>query len=142
MLLGLYWRFRGWALHDRQTGLNETIPLAELESFGGPSPLFMQTRNVDLKDEIDGRWGFSYGLNVRYLSRLDVRFTRYDNNADPSVFSEGQWAWDTKFNHLAVKYNISRTTSFFSQFLTGDTEAGKSLSHRFGFRCFLSGPQL
>ncbi len=131
--------FRGWALHDRQTGLGESIPFAELDSFNGPSPLTHQARQADLTDEIDGRWGFSFGLHARYLSRFDVKITRYDNNADSSVFSEGQWAWDTKFNHVSVKYNLSKAATFFSQFLTGSTEAGNNWLVKLDYDAFYLG---
>ncbi len=131
--------FRGWALHDRQTGFNERVPFAELNSFSGPSPLTMQAREFDLIDEIDGRWGFSYGLHARYLSRFEFKFTRYDNNADSGAFSDGQWAWDTQFNHVALKYNLSRNTTFFSQFLTGTTEAGNNWLVKLDYEAFYIG---
>lgn len=131
--------YRGWGLHDRQTGLSEHIPFAELASFAGPSPLTMQAREFDLIDEIDGRWGFSYGLHARYLSRFDIKVTRYDNNADSGAFSDGQWAWDTKFNHIAVKYNASRAATFFSQFITGSTEAGNNWLVKLDYEAFYLG---
>ncbi|TDF41454.1 hypothetical protein EYS14_00930 [Alteromonadaceae bacterium M269] len=133
--------FRGWAIHDRVLGLNEEIPLANLPGFNGPSGLSMHTRSADLIEEIDGRWGFSAGAQVKYLSRLDVRFTRYDNNGDAIArdFREEQWAWDTKFNHVAVRYGISPKTTFLSQFLRGTTEAGNGWLVKLDFEAYYVG---
>ena len=133
--------FRGWAIHDRVLGLNEEIPLANLPGFNGPSGLSMHTRSLDLIEEIDGRWGFSFGGQIKYLSRLDIRFKRYDNNGDDSIrdFREEQWTWDTKFNHASVRYAISNKTTFLSQFLRGTTEAGSGWLVKLDFEAYYLG---
>jgi hypothetical protein len=133
--------FRGWALHDRVLGLNEEIPLANLPGFNGPSGLSMHTRSLDLIEEIDGRFGFSFGGQIKYLSRLDLRYSRYDNNADDRArdFREEQWAWDTKFNHVALRYSILPKTTFLGQFLRGTTEAGDGWLVKLDFEAFYLG---
>lgn len=118
--------WRGWSTHDRQFGLNERIPLGNYLGLRS-GPLTRQTRELDLIDEIDGRWGWIGAVRLRYTSRLDIRLHYFDNNGDPETFSEGQWTWDTRFTQLAVGYHLNNELTFLGQWMRGDTETGRRL---------------
>jgi hypothetical protein len=125
--------WRGWSIHDRQTGLNEAIELAPFAALNSNTPLASQDRQIRISEEIDGRFGFYYGIKARYLSRFEVRLHRYDNNADPRALRQNPqtngitWAWDTRFNHLSARYIINRHWQLYGQALEGSTEAGNRL---------------
>lgn len=118
--------WRGWAMHDRQVGLGEQVPLAGYLGFT-TRILNQQAPYVEPIDEIDGRWGYALGANIDYVSRVEVRWMYLDNNADTTVLSDGQWAWDTRFHHLAVRYRFSDRLTFKSQWMTGSSFAGREL---------------
>jgi hypothetical protein len=117
--------WRGWGLHDRQTGLNERLPLANYPGLDGPI-LSKQTRQLNLFEEIDGRWGTYFGAHVKYLSRFESRFYHYDSNAEPTAFNNGQWAWDTTFDHMAARYSLSSRWVLQGQYLKGQSVTGRN----------------
>ena len=94
--------WRGWALHDRQTGLFERLPLAPLPNFleGG---LYYPVQGAFDEPfvELDGRAGWYAAGEWRHLDRSVVRAIHYDNRGDPTVVEDGQWAWWTRFDRIA-----------------------------------------
>ncbi|MDP5213620.1 hypothetical protein ORJ66_11255 [Pseudoalteromonas tunicata] len=119
--------WRGFALHDRQTSLNELVPFANLPSFTDTALRF-QASNVRPFEEIDGRFGYYFGLHWDYYKQSQLRFYLYDNNGDPSVLnkSTGQYAWDTKFVSLAWQYKFDSQWRLITQAMHGNTAMGKS----------------
>jgi hypothetical protein len=109
----LFWR--GWALHDRQSRLNDELEIP---------PMPYQTRPQQLSPfmETDHRPGFYAGLEWRYARRALVQFARYDNRADPFSFSDGQWGWGTDFDHLAVQVDLPAQFGVIFQWMDGTTE--------------------
>jgi hypothetical protein len=115
--------WRGWSLHDRQSGLFERLPLAPLPAFA-PGGSFFPVQQAFEKPfvELDGRWGYYAALRWNYLDWSEVRALHYDNLGDPSVVQGGQWAWRTRFDHLAWHWRPAAGTDVLVQALLGDTE--------------------
>jgi hypothetical protein len=115
--------WRGWALHDRQTRLFERLPLAPLPalapggSFNPPQEAFEEPFR-----EIDNRTGFYVGGQWDWADRSRVRLSRYDNNGDPTVVEDGQWAWDTRFDQAGWHLRLPRGWDVVVQALAGTTE--------------------
>lgn len=110
--LGVAVALHGWNLHDRQTGLTGYVIKP-----GGPGKHIYEFR------EIDGRAGFYSGLQWRYGDHLDVRLYRYDNRADPAAFN-GSYAWLTRFDTLAVRWEMNEAWTAIAQVLRGETFVG------------------
>ena len=114
--------WRGWALHDRQTGLFEQLPLAPLPVFlpgGEYYPVQGQYDEPFL--ELDGRDGWYGAAEWKRLDRSRLRFLHYDNRGDPTVVVGGQWVWRTRFDHLGWQLRLGPHFEVLAQALRGDT---------------------
>jgi hypothetical protein len=109
----LFWR--GWALHDRQTRLNDELDIP-------PMPFTTNPQRLAPIAETDHRPGAYAGLEWRYAQRALVQVARYDNRADPYSFSDGQWGWATGFTHLAVQVGLPAELGLVAQWMDGATE--------------------
>jgi hypothetical protein len=115
--------WRGWSIHDRQTRLNERLPLPPLILPGqGGSPDQVIERSLDPIAEIDDRPGFYAGSEWRYANHAKLSLAVYDNRADPYAFRDGQWAWGTRFWHFAAQISLPGDFGLILQRMRGDTD--------------------
>ena len=121
---GAYVAWKGWSVHDRQTGLRGKLPLPPLPLIqpGGPAPT--QDPHVEPFREIDHKAGFYVGGNYRYRERFRINMLHYDNHADPEAESGGQYAWATWFNHLGVQFALPGDIGLIGQWVDGRTQMG------------------
>lgn len=119
--------WRGFALHDRQSLFNESIPFAENPAFDDPR-LSKQANEVQPFTEVDGRYGYYLGAHWDYYKRSQVRLYYYDNNGDPAAinYQAGQYAWDTRFVSTAWLYKFSPATRLIVQAMYGSTAMGRN----------------
>lgn len=116
--------WRGWAIGDRITGASEAITLADLPVYRADGPINMQTRDVHLFREIDGRAGYYFGANYSYADALQLSVMHYDNRGDPLVVKAGQYSWATKFNHVGMHLQLKQW-DFMFQYMSGSTMMGQ-----------------
>ena len=108
---------RGWALHDRHTGLFDAIPLpsttADFEVRGDIEPF----KEID---DTPGLYLFARGTN----DDLGAEFllTAYDNFADEAATRRGRGAWRTRFLAAGFGYFLPYDIELLSQVMYGDTE--------------------
>ncbi|HLF12143.1 MAG TPA: hypothetical protein VJA26_13090 [Gammaproteobacteria bacterium] len=116
----LFWR--GWSLHDRQSRLNDRLPMPPMPRRT-PSGTIIGTMEQSLEpfDEIDHRPGVYGGLEWRYARRVLLQVAHYDNRADPNAFSDGQWAWGTSFSQVAAQVSLPAELGLIAQWLSGET---------------------
>jgi hypothetical protein len=116
--------WRGWALSDRQTGLFERLPLAPLPGFTDTGSFPPQGDFEEPFREIDHRTGYYAGAQWDYLQRSRLRVQRYDNCGDPGALTLAgqQWAWRTRFEHVAWHLRLPRDTELIAQHAWGNTE--------------------
>jgi hypothetical protein len=112
---GVIVAFRGFALHDYQTPLFGRI--GTFASGGREQRVIFH--------EIDERPGFHAGAWVRNDLGFELRALRYDNRGDPAVEepSIDDYAWDTRFNSLGLRYDGPRGAALIAQWLDGITRA-------------------
>jgi hypothetical protein len=116
----LFWR--GWSLHDRQTRLDDKLPMPPHPVFGPTGAVVgYYDQTVEPVAEIDHSPGVYAGLEWRYARGVLVQLARYENRADPRSFADGQWAWDTEFTHLGVQASLPGQLGLVAQWLTGET---------------------
>lgn len=118
--------WRGFALHNLQTGLGERVNFARYPSLQS-APLEMQNAWVEPTRELDHRTGYYVGLHWQHLQQSRVRAYYYDNQGDPLQFSHQQYAWRTRFTSLAMQHVINDNWQLVAQWLAGDTLMGPSV---------------
>lgn len=112
---GILMASRGWAMHDRQTGLFGEVG----ESGNGPVP------GRTLFKEIDDRVGYYAGVELRYLDRAVFRVLHYDNRAEPEAYDPGidDYAWLTTFDSVGLRVESAGGWTLIAQWLEGETAA-------------------
>lgn len=111
----LFWR--GWAVHDRQTRLNERLALPPLVF-----PSATIERRLDPIAEIDDIPGIYAGGEWRQSRRARVALTFWDNRGDPTAFRDGQWAWGTRFWQLGGQFELPGRLGLITRHMRGDTD--------------------
>jgi hypothetical protein len=94
---GTLMAWRGWALHDRVTGLFDRLRLAPLPIIQPNGILSRQRPTERPFVEIDDRVGYYAGARIEAFGLGTLSLLRYDNRADDKVFEKGQWPWRTAF---------------------------------------------
>ena len=122
--LGTMLAWRGWAIHDRQSVLNETILFDTYPSIGPGSRLDLQAAWAEPSREIDGNIGFYLGGEWNYRNKSRVKYFYYDNRGevDHRVAEGGQFPWATKYHSLAWQYRLNKSWRLLAQTMHGDTE--------------------
>jgi len=109
---------RGWAIHDRQTGL-----------FGGLPKIFADSTSrhqVEFFHEIDNRPGYYLGAQASWPERLVLRVLHYDNRGDPRASNGYEKAWLTRFDSAGLRFEWQPDWTLIAQWMNGDTAVGAS----------------
>lgn len=115
--------WRGFAIHNQQTGIAERVNFARYPSLQ-QAPLQQQPAWVEPHRELDHRTGYYLGMHWQYEQTHRLRAYYYDNNADPAVLSHGQYAWRTRFSSLAYQQSFNDNWQLVAQWLSGSSEMG------------------
>ena len=119
--------WRGFALHDRQSLLNDRINFAPLPWVVNESGLNAPAWTDPFR-EIDTRIGYYVGAHVAHKRNAEVKYYYYDNNADPKILDPDRiYAWHTRFHSLTLRYMAKKNLTVFSQFLAGNTLMGSDI---------------
>lgn len=107
--------WHGWTSHSRQSVYGEGIltPNSELPFVPEESEPFL---------ELDDRQGVHANLHWQANSRASVLIGHYDNNANPNVVENLQYAWATEFAHLGFEFDASSSVTLHGQALSGSTQ--------------------
>lgn len=118
--------WRGFALHNLQSGLGERVDFANYPSLR-QEPLTQQPSWVEPTRELDHRTGYYVGAHWQYQQRSQIRAYYYDNNGDPLVFRQQQYAWRTRFASVAAQQVINDQWQVVAQWLQGSTLMGPAV---------------
>jgi len=121
--IGTLISWRGFAIHSYQTNLNQEIEFSYYPSLMVP-PLNLQPNWVKPFSEIDQRYGYYLGVHWQWQQQTEVRFYHYDNNADPLAFAQQQYAWHTRFSHIAWHQQLNDSWQLVAQWMHGNTSMG------------------
>lgn len=119
--LGALISWRGFAVHDRQTRVNDRLPFADLPAFADTGSFPPQEPYEEPFTEIDGRTGYYAGVQWDARDRSRLRLLHYDNLADPALLEGGQWSWHTRFDHLGWQLALPGESDLLLQAVHGDT---------------------
>ncbi|NKB45495.1 MAG: hypothetical protein GKS03_14585 [Alphaproteobacteria bacterium] len=116
--------WRGWALHDREAGLFEQLPLAPIRTIEPGGEIERQAPWVEPFHQIDTRIGGYAGITVDHyaLGRLSVLY--YDNQSFDRAFDGFQYAWDTYFVSAGYENELPGGVELISQMMIGNTSMG------------------
>jgi hypothetical protein len=119
--------WKGWSIHDRQTRLSDELPLPALPQIGPGGVFRRQDPHTEPIREIDGAAGYYVNVEWRYANRILVRAMGYNNEADPTSISNGQYGWYTEFSHIALQATLPGEIGLLTQWLDGTTAMGPNL---------------
>lgn len=125
--------WRGWSVGDRVTGVTERILLPEIPFFRLPYISRVQGQWEEPFYEIDDNTGYYAGVNYTFNGWLTLTALRYDNHGDPSKVEDGQYAWDTRFDHVGLRLDLPGETTLLAQAMDGVTIMGRSGRVNSGF---------
>ncbi len=120
--------WRGWSAHDRQTGIDSTIPMPAVSAIEAWDPGGNPLPRLDPFTEIDHQPGFYAGAEWQWADRLRLKAFHYDNHADPeAVNGRGEYAWQTWFDHVGLQAELPFRLGLIAQWIGGSTRMGPDL---------------
>jgi len=122
--------WRGWAVHDRQTRPSDDLPLPPLPQIQPGRTFEAQDPYVEPLQELDNEAGFYVSGEWRMNKRLLLRVMHFNNNADPTVLKNGQYGWETIFNHIGLQATLPGDIGLLAQWLSGSTVMGPFMGER------------
>jgi hypothetical protein len=114
--------WRGFALHDRVSGLADRVPLPALRAFdrGGLFP--EQPPHVQPMREVDQKWTWSSGLSLTHPG-YRIKALYQPQTANPGAFDGEQYAWRTGYRAVGAARSFGRI-EWLAQGLDGETRMG------------------
>jgi len=113
--------FRGWALHGVRAGVNTDYGLPPLSAFAAR----FQPDDTYPFRELDNRAGYYGRLEWRPPAPVSFNVIYYDNAGNrTAIDGERQWAWETRFTNLGMRWQPTDNTRVLAQAMTGETLMG------------------
>jgi hypothetical protein len=120
--------WRGWALHQRQSRLDDALLLPAVPQIQ-PGMLFAkQAPATEPFVETDHAPGFYYGIQWQLGRRIRLSALRFDNHADPLTIRNGHYGWRTRFNHVGAQIELPAGLGLIMQAIRGSTMMGPSVN--------------
>jgi hypothetical protein len=119
--------WRGWAIHDRQSGHGDRLAYPEVPGMAPGLPFENNARWVGPMAEIDGRLGWYAGATLSRSGIFEARALHYDNRGDQTVFDGWQYAWLTRFDSYGLRVELPGGVHLVGQHMRGDTHMGRTL---------------
>jgi hypothetical protein len=120
--------WRGWAIHDRQTGFGDRLAYAPVPGMEPGMPFEENARWVQPMVEVDGRVGWYAGATLERAGLIELRGLRYDNRGDQTVFDGWQYAWLTRFSAFGLRLELPWGIELVGQHIRGETHMGRTPS--------------
>jgi len=117
--------WKGWSIHDRQSRFNDQVPLPPIPRIQPGDWWEEQDPFITPLLEIDEEPGYYVNVEWRYGNRVLLRAMHYDNRADPMGIENGQFAWWTAFDHVAVQTTLPGDIGLLAQWMDGWTAWGR-----------------
>ena len=114
--------WRGFALHDRVSGLADRVPLPPLASFTRPNLFPEQPLHVQPVREVDRKWTWSTGATLDHPSHR-LRVLYQPKTADPGIFDGEQYAWRTGYFAIGASRTLG-SLELLAQAIDGETRMG------------------
>jgi len=106
--------WHGWTHSNRVSLRHETLPLPN-------SQIGFVPEESDVFLELDDRVGHHVWTKWNWNQRVNLLAGYYDNQADPRVVENIQWAWRTRFRHLGAQLRLPGDIELIGQWMDGNT---------------------
>ncbi len=113
--------WRGWTIHDRESGLGERLPLPNVRIIRPGARLQRQAPFIEPYKEIDDRAAYYVAGRVENADMGEFRIMYYNNPGDDRELKNGQWPWRTSFISLGGKTSLPNDIDLVAQFMDGKT---------------------
>jgi len=114
--------WRGFALHDRVSGVGDHLPLPPLKSFDEPYLFPDQPPHVQPIREVDQKWTWSTGLALTH-PKYRIKVLYQPQTANPASFDGEQYAWRTGYWAVGAS-RLLGPVEILAQGLDGETRMG------------------
>lgn len=124
--MGTLLAWRGWTVGDRLSLYDEVLPLPPLESL---QTYFFRQRDdgtTPIRDDLDGRTGYSARVRYSVPQRGNVQYTFVDNRGDRLLY-DGEYAWETRFHLLGAEVGNPDGFIVLGEFMRGVTYMGQQI---------------
>jgi hypothetical protein len=118
--------WRGWAIHDRQTGFGDRLAYVPVPAMAPGLPFARNPPQVDPMVEIDGRVGWYAAAAVRRTGLFEARALHYDNRGKQTTFDGRQYAWMTRFSAFGLRVELPGKAHLLGQHMQGTTYMGRT----------------
>jgi hypothetical protein len=121
--LGTMVAWRGWALHDRLSLVDESLalpPVFSLESDGVFGQFQRPFRSTAFGQDLDGRPGYALRAGVDWDRRANLQLAWVDNRGDRSLHDD-EYAWRTGFWLLGGFWSVSERLELIFEATRGTT---------------------
>lgn len=118
---------RGWALHDRQTGILSGLPLPQTAAIEPWEAFDKNPDGLEPFREIDHRPGFYVAGEWLAGASFRLKVAHYDNHGNPESLKNFEYAWKTRFNHIGLQFSGPGNIGVLAQWLDGSTVMGRDL---------------
>jgi hypothetical protein len=123
--MGALLAWRGWSLSRRVSVTGEVLPLPPLESLRD-AQMFGRQRSDGTRPiggDLDGRPGYSARLRLQAPAKGSIQLLHLDTRGD-RMLHQGEYAWATRFDHLAADWTFARGTTIAGEWIRGDSGMG------------------
>ena len=125
---GAMLNWRGWSLHDRQTGLTSALPLPEIPAIEPWAPV---TVLRERPEALPGDRPRSRLLRRRRVADGRVLPPQVCSTTTttpiPEALSGTDYAWQTRFDHIGLQFTLPGEIGVISQWIDGITRMGPDL---------------
>lgn len=118
--------WRGFAMSSRVALWGEALPLPPLPSLARNDQFGHQRDDgtQSFGDDLDGRPGYFFALRWQKSERFLLQIDHWDNRGDRHLY-RGEYAWSTRYNHLAFSASPTEWLEILGEHLEGETGMGR-----------------
>jgi hypothetical protein len=116
--------WKGWSVHDRQSRFGDDLPLPPLPQIQPGMMFDRQDPYVEPFQEIDDKLGYYLNAEWQIGNRLQLRAMHFDNRAEPTAITGGQYGWTTSFDHAGLQATLAGDIGLIVQWMDGSTAMG------------------
>ncbi|MDX2143432.1 MAG: hypothetical protein SFV19_08760 [Rhodospirillaceae bacterium] len=113
--------WRGWAIHDRKSGVLERLARPSVRIVRPGARLQRQAPYNEPFHELDDRMAYYMAGRVEHADWGELRALYYNNPGDDRALTNGQWPWNPEFVALGGKTLLPGDVDLIAQFMQGNT---------------------
>lgn len=114
--------WHGWTLSSRQSLWGQSLPIASIPALQPGGELAVQAPESKPFIELDNKLGVNANIRWHWRQHGEFKGGYYDNNAEPGIVKQGQYAWRTHFAYLGAKWRLPGQFLLLTQWMSGQSQ--------------------